>query len=142
GADALRAGLPEGLMEAERQATGGAEPSGRRIAQMAFNAHGDGVLQQHARDIQARFPDAPVGYTGSSAAIAFVSGLGLPVAFAGSRTPPPPPFETVEGPRNFPSLHDYQEDLVRNVSDMLDRLVPQRGMLSLPTGAGKTRVTA
>ena len=142
GAEALRAGLPEGLMEAELQATDGVEPSGHRIAQMAFNAHGDGVLQQHARDIQARFPNAPVGYTGSSAAIAFVSDLKLPVAFAGSRTPSPPPFETVEGPRDFPSLHEYQEDLVRNISAMLDRLAPQRGMLSLPTGAGKTRVTA
>ncbi|NUS29292.1 MAG: DEAD/DEAH box helicase [Streptomyces sp.] len=142
GADALRAGLPEGLMEAELQAADGVEPSGRRIAQMAFNAHGDGVLQQHARDIQARFPNAPVSYTGSSAAIAFVSDLRLPVPFAGSRTPSPPAVETVEGPRDFPSLHDYQEDLVRSISTMLDRLAPQRGMLSLPTGAGKTRVTA
>lgn len=142
GADALRTGLPEGLMEAELLATDGVEPSGRRIAQMAFNAHGDGVLQQHARDIQARFPNAPVSYGGSSAAIAFVSELRLPVAFAGSRTPSPAPFETVEGPRDFPSLHEYQEDLVRNISTMLDRLAPQRGMLSLPTGAGKTRVTA
>ncbi|MFJ2895719.1 DEAD/DEAH box helicase [Streptomyces sp. NPDC087218] len=142
GAEALRTGLPEGLMEAELQATDGMEPSGRRIAQMAFNAHGDGVLQQHARDIQTRFPNAPVAYGGSSAAIAFVSELRLPVAFAGSRTPSPPPFETVEGPRDFPSLHAYQEDLVRNISTMLDRLAPQRGMLSLPTGAGKTRVTA
>ncbi|MFF3154726.1 DEAD/DEAH box helicase [Streptomyces sp. NPDC057910] len=142
GADALRAGLPEGLMEAELLAADGAEPTGRRIAQMAFNAHGDGVLQQHARDIQGRFPNAPVGYGGSSAAIAFVSELRLPVAFAGSRTPSLPPAETVEGPRDFPSLHEYQEDLVRNISTMLDRLAPQRGMLSLPTGAGKTRVTA
>ncbi|MFI8856879.1 DEAD/DEAH box helicase [Streptomyces prasinus] len=142
GADALRAGLPEGLMDAELQATGGVEPSGRRIAQMAFNAHGDGVLQQHARDIQARFPNAPVAYGGSSAAVAFVSDLRLPVTFAGSRTPSPPSFETIEGPRDFPRLHDYQEDLVRNISTLLDRLAPQRGMLSLPTGAGKTRVTA
>ncbi|MFD3623669.1 DEAD/DEAH box helicase [Streptomyces sp. NPDC058698] len=142
GADALRTGFPEGLMEAELQATGGREPSGHRIAQMAFNAHGDGVLKEHARDIQARFPNAPVSYGGSSAAIAFVSEMRLPLAFAGSRTPSPPSFETVEGPQDFPSLHDYQEDLVRNISRMLDRLAPQRGMLSLPTGAGKTRVTA
>ncbi|MEU0333131.1 DEAD/DEAH box helicase [Streptomyces sp. NPDC006193] len=142
GADALRAGLPEGLMEAELQANGGVEPSPRRIAQMAFNAHGDGVLKEHARDIQARFPDAPMSYAGSSSAIGFVSDLKLPITFAGSRTPSPPPFETVEGPRDFPGLHDYQEDLVRNISTMLDRLAPQRGMLSLPTGAGKTRVTA
>ncbi|MCZ9347937.1 DEAD/DEAH box helicase [Streptomyces sp. TRM76130] len=142
GAEALRSGLPEGLMEAELQDTDGAEPSGHRIAQMAFNAHGDGVLQQHARDIQARFPSAPVAYGGSSAAVAFVSDLRLPVSFAGSRTPSPPAFETVDGPRDFPRLHDYQEDLVRNITALLDRLAPQRGMLSLPTGAGKTRVTA
>lgn len=89
GADALRTGLPEGLMEAELHSTDGVEPTGRRIAQMAFNAHGDGVLQQHARDIQGRFPNAPVAYGGSPAAIAFVSELRLPVAFAGSRTPSP-----------------------------------------------------
>lgn len=142
GAEALRVGLPEGLMEAELLAADGVQPSGRRIAQMAFNAHGDGVLHQHARDIQARFPEAPVSYSGSSSAIAFVSDLKLPVSFAGSRTPTPPPFETIEGPRDFPSLHEYQEDLVRNITTMLDRLAPQRGMLSLPTGAGKTRVTA
>ncbi|MGA4985380.1 DEAD/DEAH box helicase [Streptomyces cellulosae] len=142
GAEALRAGLPDGLMEAELQATGGAEPSGHRIAQMAFNAHGDGVLQHHARDIQARFPSAPVSYGGSSAAVTFVSDLRLPVAFAGSRTPTPPAFETVDGPRDFPRLHDYQEDLVRNITTLLDRLAPQRAMLSLPTGAGKTRVTS
>ncbi len=142
GAEALRSGLPEGLMEAELEATGGTEPSGHRIAQMAFNARGDRVLHHHARDIQARFPNAPVGYSGSSAAVTFVSSLGLPVTFAGSRTPSPPPFETVEGPRDFPRLHDYQEDLVRNITTLLDRLAPQRAMLSLPTGAGKTRVTA
>ncbi|MFD8835381.1 DEAD/DEAH box helicase [Streptomyces griseofuscus] len=142
GAEALRTGLPDGLLEAESHETHGAEPSGHRIAQMAFNAHGDGVLQQHARDIQARFPNAPVGYGGSSAAVAFVSDLRLPVAFAGSRAPSPPAFETVDGPRDFPHLHDYQEDLVRNVTTLLDRLAPQRAMLSLPTGAGKTRVTS
>jgi superfamily II DNA or RNA helicase len=141
-AEALRTGLPDGLMEAELQETGGAEPSGHRIAQMAFNAHGDGVLQQHARDIQARFPNAPVAYGGSSAAVAFVSDLRLPVSFAGSRAPAPPVFETVDGPRDFPRLHDYQEDLVRNITTLLDRLAPQRAMLSLPTGAGKTRVTS
>ncbi|MDR3081677.1 MAG: DEAD/DEAH box helicase [Streptomyces sp.] len=141
GADALRTGLPEGLVEAEMQ-EGGAEPTPHRIAQMAFNAHGDGVLQRHARDIQARFPQAPGSYTGASNAIAFVSDLRLPVSFAGSRTSPPAAVETIEGPRDFPSLHDYQEDLVRNVTTMLDHRMPQRGMLSLPTGAGKTRVTA
>ncbi|MFE5049107.1 DEAD/DEAH box helicase [Streptomyces sp. NPDC056637] len=142
GAEALRAGLPKGLMEAELKENDDAEPSGRRVAQMAFNAHGDGVLQAHVRDIQAKFPDAPTSYTGSSGAIAFVSELELPAPFAGSRTPAPPSYETVDGPQDFPRLHGYQEELVRNITTMLDRFAPQRGMLSLPTGAGKTRVTS
>ncbi|MFF3301344.1 DEAD/DEAH box helicase [Streptomyces sp. NPDC002908] len=142
GAEALRSGLPEGLMEAELEVTGGAEPSGRRVAQMAFNARGDRVLHHHTRDIQARFPNAPTTYGGASSAVTFVSSLGLPMAFAGSRTPSPPTSETVDGPRDFPRLHAYQEDLVRNITTLLDRLAPQRAMLSLPTGAGKTRVTA
>ncbi|MFB8115492.1 DEAD/DEAH box helicase [Streptomyces sp. NPDC055962] len=142
GAEALRTGLPDGLMDAELHASEGAEPSGHRIAQMAFNSHGDGVLQQHARDIQARFPHAPVAYGGSSTAVAFVSDLKLPAAFAGTRAPSLPAFETVDGPRDFPHLHEYQEDLVRNITTLLDRLAPQRAMLSLPTGAGKTRVAS
>ncbi len=129
-------------MEAERQELNGQEPSGRRIAQMAFNAHGDTVLKTHARDIQERFPHAPSSYTGGSAAVSFVADLGLPAPFAGYRAPTLEQSLTVEGPRDFPRLHDYQERLALNIFEMLDRLAPQRAMLSLPTGAGKTRVTA
>ncbi|MEV7770897.1 DEAD/DEAH box helicase family protein [Kitasatospora sp. NPDC086791] len=142
GAEALRDRLPAGLMEAERQELDGQEPTGRRIAQMAFNAHGDTVLKTHARDIQERIPNAPSSYTGGSAAVSFVADLGLPTPFAGYRAPALEQSLTVEGPRDFPRLHDYQERLALNIFEMLDRFAPQRAMLSLPTGAGKTRVTA
>ncbi|MER7574516.1 DEAD/DEAH box helicase family protein [Streptomyces sp. NPDC126514] len=143
GAEALRDRLPTGLMEGERAENGGSEPAGYRIAQMAFNAHGDSVLQVHARDLQNLYPShAPASFTGASTAVAFVSGLRFPDAFAGFRAPSLEPRIDVDGPRHFPRLHDYQERLAANVFAMLDRMVPQRGMLSLPTGAGKTRVTA
>ncbi|MFD8982165.1 DEAD/DEAH box helicase [Streptomyces sp. NPDC059564] len=142
GAESLRDRLPAGLMEAERQELGGQGPTGRRIAQMAFNAHGDTVLKTHVRDIQERFPGAPSSYTGGSAAVSFVSELGLPAPFAGHRAPTLEQSLTVDGPRDFPRLHEYQERLALNIFEMLDRLAPQRAMLSLPTGAGKTRVTA
>ncbi|MBD0693632.1 DEAD/DEAH box helicase [Streptomyces sp. CBMA123] len=142
GAEALRDRLPAGLMEAERQELDGQEPTGRRIAQMAFNAHGDTVLKAHVRDIQERIPNAPSSYTGGSAAVSFVADLGLPAPFAGYRTPALEQSLTVDGPRDFPRLHDYQERLALNIFEMLDRFAPQRAMLSLPTGAGKTRVTA
>lgn len=143
GAESLQERLPPGLMEGERTENGGAEPDGRRIAQMAFNSHGDGILQEHARDLQRLYPgQAPASFTGASTAVAFVSDLRFPDAFAGFRAPSLEPRIDVDGPRHFPRLHDYQERLAANVFTMLDRIVPQRGMLSLPTGAGKTRVTA
>lgn len=140
---ALRAGLPPGLLESERAELGGVEPSARRIARMAYNAHGDGVLQMHTRDLQAAYPShAPSSFTGSSSAVKFVSEFGFPDSFAGTRTPSLPPRIEVPGPTEFPRLHDYQERLAARVFAMLDRFAPQRGMLSLPTGAGKTRVAA
>ncbi|TXS62540.1 DEAD/DEAH box helicase [Streptomyces sp. sk2.1] len=143
GAAALREGLPPGLLESERAELGGTEPSGRRIARMAYNAHGDSVLQVHAKDLLAAFPgQAPSGFTGSSSAVRFVSEFGFPDSFAGTRTPSLPPRVDVPGPTAFPRLHDYQEQLAAKVFAMLDRFAPQRGMLSLPTGAGKTRVAA
>ncbi|WTL26712.1 DEAD/DEAH box helicase [Streptomyces sp. NBC_01498] len=143
GATALRAGLPPGLLESERAALGDEEPSPRRIARMAYNAHGDGVLHNHAKDLVAAYPShAPSSFSGASPAVKFVSEFGFPDSFAGARTPSLEPRIDVAGPTAFPRLHDYQERLATNVFAMLDRLTPQRGMLSLPTGAGKTRVTA
>ncbi|MFD5187365.1 DEAD/DEAH box helicase [Streptomyces sp. NPDC058357] len=143
GANALREGLPPGLLESERAELGGVEPSARRIARMAYNAHGDGVLQTHAKDLLAAFPgQAPSSFTGSSPAVKFVSEFGFPDSFAGTKAPSLPPRVEVAGPTEFPRLHDYQERLATKVFAMLDRFTPQRGMLSLPTGAGKTRVAA
>ncbi|MFB7114596.1 DEAD/DEAH box helicase family protein [Streptomyces sp. NPDC056291] len=142
-AKTLRERLPENLLKSELRQTGGAEPSAERIAQMAYNSHGEGVLQIHARDLQVRFPNhAPSSFSGSAQAVKFVSDLGFPDVFAGSRAPRLEPRIEVEGPSEFPRLHGYQERLATNIFQMLDRVSPQRGMLSLPTGAGKTRVTA
>lgn len=143
GVETLRDRLPAGLLDGERAENGGVEPDGYRIAQMAFNSHGDSILQVHVRDLQNAYPShAPSSFTGASTAVAFVADLRFPDAFAGFRAPSLESRIDVDGPRHFPRLHDYQERLAANVFTMLDRIVPQRGMLSLPTGAGKTRVTA
>ncbi|MEW2067665.1 DEAD/DEAH box helicase [Streptomyces sp. NPDC007346] len=143
GEEALQAGLPPGLLDSERVELGGVEPSARRIARMAYNAHGDGVLHVHTRDLLAAYPShAPSSFTGSSPAVKFVSDFGFPDSFAGTRAPSLPPRIEIPGPTEFPRLHDYQERLATKVFAMLDRFAPQRGMLSLPTGAGKTRVAA
>lgn len=50
----------------------------------------------------------------------------------------------MEGPCSLPDLHDYQQHIVAKVRDMLCKGQVngsgRRGMISLPTGSGKTRV--
>ncbi|MFG2134162.1 DEAD/DEAH box helicase [Streptomyces sp. NPDC048751] len=143
GAETLRDRLPAGLLASEQSESDGEDPTPERIAQMAYNAHGDGVLQVHVKDLQATYPNhAPSSFTGMTPAVKFVSDLRFPDSFAGSRAPSLAPRIDVDGPSEFPRLHDYQERLASSVFAMLDRVQPQRGMLSLPTGAGKTRVAS
>ncbi|MFE1781243.1 DEAD/DEAH box helicase family protein [Streptomyces sp. NPDC059506] len=142
GAEALRSKLPEGLLDSEIQETG-RTPDARRIAELAYHAHGDEVLRQHSKDVAENFPaNAPAQFSGSTAAVRFVTDLGFPESFAGMRAPSLEPRLLVNGPVEFPGLHPYQERMASNLFDLLDRRAPQRGMLCLPTGAGKTRVTA
>jgi superfamily II DNA or RNA helicase len=47
----------------------------------------------------------------------------------------------VSGPIDLPELHDYQRTAANAIKDLTRGDGGLRGMLSLPTGAGKTRVT-
>ena len=71
----------------------------------------------------------------------FASFFGFTKVFAGIvGNSEPPPEEVVEARIPLPKLHDYQEDLVTQVHTLL--VAPaweNRAILSLPTGAGKTR---
>ncbi|MFJ8477430.1 DEAD/DEAH box helicase [Kitasatospora sp. NPDC094011] len=143
GEDELRTELPPGLLDSEVAERGGAQPDARRIAELAFNSHGEEILRIHSRDLALAFPgNAPSGFNGDAKALKFVTELGLPDSFAGSRVPPLEARIQVEGPSEFPALHEYQEQLAQALQRLLDNPVPQRGMLSIPTGAGKTRVTS
>lgn len=51
-----------------------------------------------------------------------------------------PRVEYVHGPSEYAGLHDYQEVIVNRMVDLIRGPRPDRAMLSLPTGAGKTRV--
>lgn len=137
----LRAGLPAGLLQSELIETG-QEPDSLRVAEMAYNAHGDGILRVHQKDLQARIPTAPARFDGEQTALRFVTSLDLPDSFAGARIPAPPARVRAAGPVEFPRLHDYQETIAARIAALLRSPTPRRAMLSLPTGAGKTRVAA
>ena len=75
----------------------------------------------------------------------FVESLGFGPAWARERSLALPPYEEVRGPFTLPDLHRYQQLIVDELRFMLRERwtgsVARRGLVSLPTGAGKTRVT-
>ena len=86
----------------------------------------------------------PKQWAGSGRAVAFVKSLGFSAEWAGERNRKREPYLEVEGRFRLPRLHRYQKDIVRNVLTMLRdghaKSDARRGMISLPTGSGKTRV--
>ena len=70
--------------------------------------------------------------------------LGFSPEWAGEREEKRDPFLEIEGPYSLPDLHDYQRTVVDNVRDVLRNEhgdgAQRRGMISMPTGSGKTRV--
>ncbi|MGW4246262.1 DEAD/DEAH box helicase [Nocardia sp. NPDC004722] len=140
GEEALRAGLPEGLVDSELAENPDLEQDPRWIAELAYNAHGDEILKQHKHAIEV--PNSPVNYDGSQRALQFVSDFGFPDSFAGAKGVSLSPRVLVDGPQEFPRLHEYQERMASNLVSLLLERTPARAMLCLPTGAGKTRVTA
>ncbi|MCG7630896.1 DEAD/DEAH box helicase [Gordonia McavH-238-E] len=137
----LQAGLPGGLIAREISQSG-LNITHARLAELAYNAFDDGVLRQYSADVGAEYQNAPGRFDGGAKALEFVTGLGFPDSFAGARIPSPPQREEARGPVDFPALHEYQDVIARRFVDFLSAPKPQRAMLSLPTGAGKTRVAA
>ncbi|MFI2475543.1 DEAD/DEAH box helicase [Nocardia xishanensis] len=134
-AEQLLANLPAGLVGE------GEKTDIDRLAQLALNAFDDLVLKTYAKHV-AWVPGCPASFNGGERARQFVDGLGIPVDFAGSQPPKLDPREEVDGPKDFPALHPYQEIIADRLVQMLCSESPRRGMMSLPTGAGKTRVAA
>ena len=131
----LKSRLPTGLLEAVRLQ--GKAVDDNQIAQLLMHVHGYDVLRELKNDLEEL--GAPGQWAGSAKAVAFVRKLGFPVEYAGDRNERLEADVTVLGPPDLPGLHEYQKELSCQIRQLLvDR---ERGMLFLPTGAGKTRVT-
>lgn len=78
--------------------------------------------------------------SGKSAAIKFVTEIGFPRELAGVPAPESlPDYELLEGRFQLHELHDFQVEMKSKLARVLD-LRGDRAILTLPTGAGKTRV--
>ena len=120
----------------------GVDLTGVEIAEAVIATYHSDALRQ-CRDVLERL-DPPSRWAGSEKAVDFVHSLGFSFEWAGERNRRRPPYLEIEGPYSLPELHKYQKIIVRNVRDMLCKTsvdgAERRGMISMPTGSGKTRV--
>ena len=140
GEQALRGSLPPSLLDVLESE--GVALTGTDIAEAAIATWHTDALKQHKWALDCL--DPPSKWAGSPRAVRFVRSLGFSAEWAGERGGKRDPFLEVEGPYSLPDLHDYQQTIAENVRRLLRSEhsdgAERRGMISLPTGSGKTRV--
>ncbi len=143
GVDALRARLPVSLVSIVEQ--GHVDPAVLpiAIAESAIATYHTGTLREFRAALKPL--DPPKQWAGSRRAVEFVRALGFSEEWAGEPGHADDPFEQVEGPLKLGELHRYQRAIADRLKQLLGNTVHgdqgRRGLISLPTGAGKTRVT-
>ncbi len=137
GREALVRKLPRPLLQ-EVAARFGRNLTDGEIVEVALAVHGVSVLKEHKDDLRERGLVVPKTWAGLTSTRKFVVGLGFPAEFAGFRSEARDPLVRVPGRPSMPELHDFQKHAARNIRELI-RKGEGRGLLSLPTGAGKTR---
>ncbi|MBB5691765.1 DEAD/DEAH box helicase [Roseomonas alkaliterrae] len=132
---ALMSRLPDAARDALEQ-----EVSDLRLANVFLDVNGSAALRVLTEELRD-FGLSPPTRWGTDDARQFVQALGFPVSFAGAARPRLAAEELIPGPQPLPPLHDYQEDVLHELDGLLTSAADRRrAVLSLPTGAGKTRV--
>ena len=140
GEEAIGKNLPDSLIAVLKSYD--QELTGADLAEAAIATWHTDALKQYRWALDRL--DPPSQWAGSQRAVDFVQSLGFSPEWAGERDGKRDPFLEVEGPFSLPDLHDYQRTVVDNVRDVLRKEhedgAQRRGMISMPTGSGKTRV--
>ena len=140
GEAALRSRLPGSLLAILEEHEG--RLTGLRVAEAAIATWHTDTLR-HYREHLGHL-DPPRQWAGSNRAVAFVEALGFSPEWAGERGSKRAAFEEVDGPFTLPDLHPYQRKIVDRTRALFQEGHPavgnKRGMISMPTGSGKTRV--
>lgn len=142
GREALEADLPDGLLAIIEGRQG--KQSDLEVAQLYLDTRGNDALRRLKDPIAKRGLAVPRAWDGTAEAERFVNDLGFPRAFAGTREKKNAPIEVVPGRLELRKLHSFQKNLLAQIRDTAllkeDDGEHRRGLLYLPTGAGKTRV--
>lgn len=118
------------------------EPHGLELANLCVTMLGVRALERVCKVDTAGLPVPPPStWAGSFNTRDWVKRLGFGEEWAGQRARRRnKPTEYIDGPTQLDALHDYQRVVSQRLSDLLRGVGPKRGIVSLPTGAGKTRV--
>lgn len=114
----------------------------RELARLVLDQLGPSTLHRLRPVLKEEGLQPPERWS-ATAALTFVTSIGFPPEFAASSQARREAEESVSGPYKLPPLHDFQQE----VFEGLQRLFTsgsgrRRAVVSLPTGGGKTRVTA
>ena len=126
--DHIGAGLPDGVDD-------------MAFAKLALAQYGVAVLDVFEKALDASGLKPPKRWN-TDEARRFVSEIGFPVEYAASAQQKREAEESISGPLHLPPLHDFQEEVMDSIRELIQRdKFRRRAVVSLPTGGGKTRVT-
>lgn len=143
GEDDLRDTLPTGLWSA--LAAQGLVDDSTSMGELFLTVYGADALRELAdRFRDEGWSDVPTAWAGTSSAITWVRKMGFGVEYAGQRSQSQPEEFVVPGAVRLPKLHTFQKHISEKLRVVLTQRNEdgraQKGMVELPTGAGKTRV--
>lgn len=139
----LRSLIPKPAMDFLTQ-NRSVELHGRELAEVAYKMYGESALEQACKVAGAALPvgHAPKTWRGTYKAREWVKNFKLDESWAGRKEiTRNKPTDYVDGPTKVSEFHDYQQRVSDNLRAMITgKTSSKRGLITLPTGAGKTRV--
>lgn len=117
------------------------ELTDERLFEIVSNLHGSSLLKVLKPALSEAGIETPDQFRGGRTAQEFVKELGFSPAMAGESIKKKPEREEFVGPVGLNPLHPYQETTSKKIVGLLaGDTAHRRGLVQLPTGAGKTRV--
>lgn len=139
GRDTLRQLIPDAVIA--MLGTREIQLTDQRLFDIVGNLHGTSLLKVLKPALEEAGIETPDQFRGGRSAQEFVKELGFSPGMAGQKKKRKPEREEIVGPVPLSPLHDYQESTSRKICQLLSRGSQYtRGLVQLPTGAGKTRV--
>lgn len=139
GEEALRRSVPAQALATLDQEREGAAAT--EVAALSRAVHGVGILKHLRAVLEENGLEPPKEWAGRRLTRQWVDGLGFPSDWAGFPGSQRAAVEMIDGPAVLNPLHPYQEFVTERIEALLHGVGADRGVVSLPTGAGKTRVT-